>query len=338
VPNLREQGTGREGVEVTEGVRAAGWYPDPWGTDGERYFDGAAWGRESRPVGGVAAAPVADPLAAAARPPMPVGPPAALADPPVTASPGPPSDAGPGAAPAAWHRDPWGLAAMRWWDGAQWTGYVSGPPPAALAPPDLVGERSLARWLRPALLIAGVAQAVALVTSVDQAQWIVDHWSAVSRPNGGDIPAMPPSTASSLGQIASLTGFAIAILFMLWFYRAASTGWSSGIPARRGPMLATLSFIIPILNLWWPYQAALDMVPADDPQRGVIRRWWVLWLTAMLCVALILPAAAISTETAARAVAGVGAVAMIAAAFAARAVVEYITATHEQLGRVAAAG
>jgi len=80
------------------------------------------------------------------------------------------------------------------------------------------------------------------------------------------------------------------------------------------------------------------MVPADDPQRGVIRRWWVLWLTGMLCGAWILPAAAISTETAARAVAGVGAVAMIAAAFAARAVVEYVTTTHEQLGRVAAAG
>jgi hypothetical protein len=34
----------------------------------------------------------------------------------------------------------------------------------------------------------------------------------------------------------------------------------------------------------------------------------------------------------------VGAVAMLAAAFAARAVVEYITTTHEHLGRVAAAG
>src|SRR3954452_20799969 len=41
----------RKGVGVTEGVRAAGWYPDPWGTEGERYFDGAAWGRESRPAG-----------------------------------------------------------------------------------------------------------------------------------------------------------------------------------------------------------------------------------------------------------------------------------------------
>ena len=31
-------------------------------------------------------------------------------------------------------------------------------------------------------------------------------------------------------------------------------------------MIATLSFIIPILNLWWPYQSTLDMVPAGDPE------------------------------------------------------------------------
>jgi hypothetical protein len=58
----------------------------------------------------------------------------------------------------------------------------------------------------------------------------------------------------------------------------------------------------------------------------------------MLCGLLIYPAAAVYTETAARVVAGVGALAMLAAAFAARAVVEYVTATHEHLGGVAAAG
>ena len=103
-------------------------------------------------------------------------------------------------------------------------------------------------------------------------------------------------------------------------------------------MIATLSFIIPILNLWWPYQAALDMVPAGDPHRGVIRRWWVLWLTAMLCGALIYPGRRGVHRDRGAGRRGVGAVAMLAAALAARAVVEYITATHEQLGRVAAAG
>ena len=28
---------------------------------------------------------------------------------------------------AGWYADPWQLAPLRWWDGVQWTGAVSGP-------------------------------------------------------------------------------------------------------------------------------------------------------------------------------------------------------------------
>jgi len=227
---------------------------------------------------------------------------------------------------------------MRWWDGSQWTGYVSGPPPARVAPPDLAGERGLARFLRPALLVAGVVQAATLVTSVDQVQWFVDHWDALTRTDGSPKPQIPTTAATSLSQLGALVGLGVGILFLIWFHRAASTGWSSGLPARRGPVLAALSFIIPVINLWWPYQSTLDMVPADDPHRGVIRRWWALWLLGTLCGVLVYPAAAVYTETTARVVAGIGAVVIIAAAFAARAVVEYVTATHERMGRIAAAG
>lgn len=332
---------------MTESAREAGWYPDPWGTDDERYFDGGAWARSTRPVGGsradAAPDPFVDALSGLAETTPTVSPqpdaPAVdvLGTPPATAPPGPPTDAAPGTAPPGWHRDPWGLAGMRWWDGGQWTGYVSGPPAGHVAPADVAGERALATWLRPALVVGGIAQAVALVTSVPQAQWIVDHWDALTKPNGGEIPQMPASTSTSLSQLAFLAGLVVAILFMLWFYRAASTAWSSGLPARRGPVMATLSFIIPVLNLWWPYQAALDMVPASDARRAVIRWWWVAWLSGTLCGLLVYPAAAAVNETAARAVAGVGAVAMLVAAFLARAVVEYVTSTHEHLGQPTAA-
>lgn len=30
-----------------EEPRAPGWYPDPWGGDGERYFDGTSWSRDN---------------------------------------------------------------------------------------------------------------------------------------------------------------------------------------------------------------------------------------------------------------------------------------------------
>lgn len=304
---------------MAESTRVAGWYPDPWGTDDERYFDGTAWSRQTRVVGSDDAVVVHG-----ASPTSPRG----------TGADG--NGAGDGDAPPpitpGWHPDPWGLAALRWWDGSTWTGHVSGPPAPKSVVVDVEGERALARWVRPALLIGGLAHAIGFIASAEQSQWWVDHWDALTSRNP-TVTGPPASTAGGISQLAVLVSLSVGVLFLRWFYRAARTGWSR-LPARRGPLLSTLSFVIPVLNLWWPYQAALDMVPAGDEGRALIRRWWALWLLAMLCGLMVLPAAFVS-QTAARVVAGVGALVMIGAAFAARAVVDYVTATHEELVRPA---
>lgn len=312
---------------MAEGTRDAGWYPDPWGTDDERHFDGAAWSRQTRVVGSTDAVEVhAANVEPGVAPPAPLAPVASLPDGPLDG--GGADEAGTPAIPAGWHPDPWGLAALRWWDGATWTGHISGPPTPRTGTIDLEGERALARWVRPALIFGGLAQAAGLLAGAEQSKWFVAHWDELTGPNPR-VSSPPVSTAGNIGQLAFLIGVSVAVLFLLWFYRAATTGWSR-LPARRGPVLSTLSFIIPVLNLWWPYQAALDMVPADDARRSVIRRWWVLWLFATLCGLMIYPAAFLN-ETAARVVAGVGAAAMIGAAFAARAMVDFVTSAHEDL-------
>lgn len=335
---------------MADETRAAGWYEDPWGTNDERYFDGSAWTRQTR-LTGASDAVVHWP--AVVTPPGPTFPSAAPTDeqhvpaevdsadavvpnPLAAAAAGPAiADAGPvtgpSGAPPGWHPDPWRLAALRWWDGSSWTGHVSGP--SAAKPVDVVAERALARWVHPLLLLGGAVQAVGMFANASQAKWIVEHWDQLTT-TGGNAPN-PPSGGAFAGLVFPIS-IAVSVLFLLWFHRAASTGWSSGLPARRSPLLSTLSFIIPVLNLWWPYQAAMDMVPAGDDRRVVIQRWWALWLFATLCGLLIYPAQAIFDETAARVVAGVGAVAMVSAAFAARAVVQYVTATHEQLVQSAA--
>ena len=63
-----------------------------------------------------------------------------------------------------------------------------------------------------------------------------------------------------------------------------------------------------------------------------------MWIIGGSCGPLVYVAAAVFNESAARVVAVIGAVAMVGAGFAARAVVEYVTSAHEQLGRAAAAG
>ncbi|HZJ26441.1 MAG TPA: DUF2510 domain-containing protein, partial [Acidimicrobiia bacterium] len=49
-----------------------GWYPDPWDTDDERYFDGSAWTRQVRAPGGGATQPaMSDEPAVSDAPPAP---------------------------------------------------------------------------------------------------------------------------------------------------------------------------------------------------------------------------------------------------------------------------
>ena len=216
---------------MTESTRAPGWYPDPWGTEHERYFDGAAWARETRPVGGVAVVGADGADGAERSWPAPVGAaaaPSAAGAAPVSTPAVPVADASAATIPAGWHPDPWRLAAVRWWDGAQWTGHVSGPPAASARPIDVPAERALARWVRPGLMVAGVTSAVSQVGSVDQVQWVADHWDGLmkGRVTTAQLPTGPTGIVGAISQVSSVVGIAVVVLFLVWFYRAATNAWT----------------------------------------------------------------------------------------------------------------
>ena len=108
------------------------------------------------------------------------------------------SPADPVAVPAGWHRDPWGLAGLRWWDGTQWTGHVSGPAASEARPVDSAGERALARWLRPALLLAAVtSRGGPVVRRSTRSQWVVDHWDQLvkGKEPASQLPAGPAGSS-----------------------------------------------------------------------------------------------------------------------------------------------
>ncbi len=65
-----------------------------------------------------------EPAQIAPTPPTAIAPPQVAPVAPVAQSPVPTVNAG-------WYADPWKLAALRWWDGTQWTGDVHGQPPAS---------------------------------------------------------------------------------------------------------------------------------------------------------------------------------------------------------------
>jgi hypothetical protein len=312
---------------VSGGTREPGWYPDPWGTGDERYFDGVAWARTTRRDGEIGVP------ATAVTPVVDAPESAPTADGPYAATPAPPApepQVAPQAVPEGWYQDPWGAAAYRYWDGAQWTGHISGMASAEAAGPRLEDEQAAGRWAKVALAWGGPALAVSTIAGAYQWHWIAEHWDEITSP-GGDIPQNSNNGAALAGQLAGVVLLVVGVLFLLWFHRAAANAASAGVHARRSPVLGTLSFIIPILNLWWPYQSACDMLPADHPGRLAIRRWWALWIGCTIAGLAVAGAALTLNDIALALTTAVGVVLAVLAALAARSVVDAISDAHGQL-------
>lgn len=190
-------------------------------------------------------------------------------------------------APPGWYPDPGDPRGWRWWDGAQWTGHVSGPQaetaPAAPDGPGVDPETALAREAGAVRLarIAFIAQPfVTLGTAIT---WFVtrDEWRAylddvleIARRGSGT--ATPPEVPSDLSwtQFTGLLGIAVTVMLVVWVARSIEAGRALG---RRGPLapwLAAVGFVIPGLNLWFPCQGLVQSLPPQDPARRRVLVWW----------------------------------------------------------------
>lgn len=311
-------------------TREPGWYADPWGTQDERYFDGSAWTRQVRPPGetpGETSSRAPSALSVAATVPA-IQPGATLQPTGPTVAP----NAGGAPPPAGWHADPWGDATWRWWDGAQWTGYTDRTAPlssGAAVAAELATERTWARWARIALALNPIFQVLALVAASIQWRWIADHWDEVVKGTNTNGPTNP-SIFGYLGLPTVMFTLGVIVLLILWLYRAGATARAAGLPLRRDPGLGAVSFIIPVLQFWWPYRAARDAVGPDERAQSLVVRWWTAWIASSLGGLLVFAAAFLPEVFSFVAVAIVGAISVVAA-LAGRAVVNAMLATHQSL-------
>lgn len=156
-------------------------------------------------------------------------------------------------APAGWFADPLGARVLRYWDGARWTDHLVGMPGEAIPQAALEAERVAARRMRLALLayppVLTIVTAAALVN-------LDDFDFDASRSGFGGF------STENLGlQALGLLSVPFTIFFVLWIYRAATTAHSLGFRAPRSPALAAVSWFIPVVNFWWPYQSVRAMAP-----------------------------------------------------------------------------
>lgn len=171
-----------------------------------------------------------------------------------------------------------GHATSRWWDGRQWTGHVSSPVLPARPVLDLPGEESAARGGRWAgWLIAG-GQILSTPVLALLGRETRDMLTSLSE-NGdaGTFPGLSP-TAMALSLVISPLTLAGLALLVIWSHRAVSNGAALGLRGERDPTLAAVSWFIPVVSLWWPYESLRECVPPDAPLRGRILRWWVLYV------------------------------------------------------------
>lgn len=186
----------------------------------------------------------------------------------------------PGAAPAGWYGDPSGLAAWRWWDGYSWTHHVwpgefsAGGSYADERKAAPYGQLAFVGWI---LVIAGgllIAWAVgsqyraffhALRVQIDTHTTTTNQ---VRVPQWGYL--------LTLVQVPAYAGM------LTWQFRASRTARNLGWPAKHSPALGTWSWVIPVVNYWFPYQAIRDCLAPGDPNRSVVRTLWACFIGMMV--------------------------------------------------------
>jgi hypothetical protein len=217
-------------------------------------------------------------------------------------------------APPGWYPDPAGGPGQRWWDGYAWSDAVTPPtvpppPPAsAIASTRLASsqteelvrvEVSMTAVGRVALAYRGISTLVVLLFIRVNASQLRNighqlHGSIVAAQNNLPAPTItvPPlnaavGTLESVNWLVTLSAFVIALI---WQHRAASAARALGLPGRHSPAWGVGSWFVPVIALWFPYQALVDCLGPNDPNRGMVLRFWLFGIG----VAVGLPAAIVA--------------------------------------------
>jgi hypothetical protein len=182
--------------------------------------------------------------------------------------------------PPGWYPDPQNAGrSWRSWDGGQW---APAAPPADYHDPYRAArarEQSgrYGRWLRYALvgnaLYALVSYGVIAVLFHDVRHQFLTTGSGSESPHFSGRFVAIQLASMPLG----LLGLAFTAILIAWIYHAGEFAGAMGWPATRGRTLGAFSVLIPIVNLWWPYEAIRDAYPPGADHEALLR-WWLSYL------------------------------------------------------------
>jgi Domain of unknown function (DUF4328)/Protein of unknown function (DUF2510) len=273
-----------------------GWYADPAGGPGQRWWDGYAWTETT--------------VLPEVPPPPPVLPPPPPGPPGPTSYQVPPPPSYPGVYPR----------------------FV----PAPINAGDLVQrELALTKTARIAVIIFGLNNLSDLLgLQINRSAFrALGHHLRVAydaSSQGQPVPSFStPSTTDPLEAIIALAAAVALVFALIWQFRAATAAKALGYPAKRSPGWGVGFWFIPIVNFWMPYQAVRDCLAPDDPRRSLVLRWWLLWIATQLLTTAA-TAAALASSHVALGISLVAAMFVLAFIAAGRRVVADISLAHQE--------
>lgn len=202
-------------------------------------------------------------------------------------------------APAGWYPAPHAGNELRYWNGTEWT--ASAPPAAPSSWPNQSGATPYpvapARGVvRPLRGIAGATRILLIVGAVFSLLIVVvEAWGlvAIEGFNQGLAAISALELYDTLSAPISLVSGAVllatGVCWLVWQYRAAVRILAMNPTAtRRSPVWHVISWMIPVISWWFPFQNVKDLVVASRANltSGILGTWWGLWIASTTLVSL----------------------------------------------------
>ncbi len=152
---------------------------------------------------------------------------------------------------------------------------------------------------RPSSTLAGWTVGTVLASAAVSVTLALTGWLIATTPRVPSYNWQSPRFAIepvdwvdiAVSLLAAPVGLAAAVLAIVWLWRArANSEQMAAARHRRSRVWVWLGWLVPVVNLWFPYQVAADVWRTSDPgsppqhsQPGrstsaLIRWWWLLFL------------------------------------------------------------
>jgi hypothetical protein len=152
----------------------------------------------------------------------------------------------------------------------------------------LAAELAAAVWAKRVLplyvLRVGIAILVAWSTSANIRQIYDQIRTQVRTGVYQQIKPIHSGRTQLLDIVVLAADVAFYVFFLIWQFRAAKTARLLSLPAKHSAGLGVGSWFIPVVNLWFPYQAIRDCLPPGDPGRSVVARLWAFFISTSVII------------------------------------------------------